>query len=111
MGRKTMSAATDPGLLAGQRKQIQALAADRGRQPPAGISLGARVTIAPGPAGEQDRRSFQGNLEQVTRDAIRFTQAVPATDLLMSLPGSVTNVRQRIDTAATLHAALRAAGI
>jgi hypothetical protein len=47
----------------------------------------------------------------VTRDAIRFTQAVPATDLMMSLSGSVTNVRQLIDTAGTLHASLRAAGI
>lgn len=47
----------------------------------------------------------------MARDAIRSTQAAPATDRLMSLSGSVTNVRQLIDPAGTLHAALRAAGI
>jgi probable F420-dependent oxidoreductase len=106
-----MPAATDPALLAGQWKQLQALAAERDRQEPIGISLGARVTITPGPAGEQDRRPFQGSLEQVTRDAVRFTQAVPVTELMMSLSGSLATVRQLIDTAGPLHASLRAAGI
>ena len=106
-----MPAAADPALLAGQWKQLQALAAERGRHRPIDISLGARVTITPDGAGEQNRQPFRGNLEQVTRDAIRFTQAVPATDLLIALSGSLTTARQLIDTAGTLHASLRAAGV
>jgi probable F420-dependent oxidoreductase len=103
--------ATDPAHLAGQWKQLQALAAERDRRRPIRLSIATTVTITPGRADEQDRRPFAGSLEQVTSDAIRFTQAVPATDLLMSLSGSMTSAGQLIDTAGTLHAALRAAGV
>lgn len=67
--------------------------------------------VRPGFADEGSRQPFQGSLEQVTRDAIRFTQAVPVTDLAMSLSGSLTTRGQLIDTAGTLHASLRAAGL
>ena len=103
--------ATDPAYLAGQWEQLQALAAASDRRRPIGISLVTSVVITPDPADEQDRQPFQGNLDQVTRDAIRFTQAVPATDLLMSLSGALTDTGQLIDTAGTLHASLRAAGV
>lgn len=103
--------ATDPEFLAGQWKQLQALAAEHGRRRPIGLSLVTSVTITPGRADESSRQPFQGSLEQVTRDAIRFTRAVPATDLAMSLSGSLTNAGQLIDIAGTLHASLRAAGL
>jgi hypothetical protein len=47
----------------------------------------------------------------VTRDAIEFTRAAPVTELLMALSGSVTTARRLIDTADSLHASLRAAGV
>jgi probable F420-dependent oxidoreductase len=103
--------ATDPAFLAGQWKQLQALADEHGRRRPIGISLVTAVAITPGPADEGGRQPFEGSLEQVTRDAIRFTRAVPVTDLAMSLSGSLTNAGQLIDTAGTLHASLRAAGL
>jgi probable F420-dependent oxidoreductase len=106
-----MPMAIEPALLARQWKQLQALAAERGRQEPLGISLGARVTITPYPADEQDRRPFQGSLEQVTRDAIEFTRAAPVTELFMALSHSLSTARQLIDTADSLHASLRAAGV
>lgn len=94
---------TDPAQLAGQWKQLQAIAAERDRRRPIRLSIATTVTITPGRADEQDRPPFAGSLEQMTSDAIRFTQAVPATDLLMSLSGSVTSAGQLIDTAGTLH--------
>jgi alkanesulfonate monooxygenase SsuD/methylene tetrahydromethanopterin reductase-like flavin-dependent oxidoreductase (luciferase family) len=103
--------ATDPAHLAGQWKRLQALAAERDRRRPIRLSIATTVTITRSRADEQDRPPFVGNLEQVTSDAIRFTQAVPTTDLLMSLSGSLTSAGQLIDTADTLHAALRAAGV
>jgi probable F420-dependent oxidoreductase len=106
-----MPMAIEPALLARQWKQLQALAAERGREKPIGICLGARVTITRGPADEHNRRPFQGSLEQVTRDAIEFTRAAPVTELLMALSGSLTKARQLIDTADSLHTSLRAAGI
>jgi len=102
--------ATDPAHLAGQWKQLQALAAGRDRRRPIRLSIATTVTITPGRGDEQDRPPFAGSLEQVTSDAIRFTQAVPATDLFMSLSGSLTS-GQLTDTAGTLYAALRAAGV
>jgi hypothetical protein len=106
-----MPMAIDPALLARQWKQLQALAAERGRQKPIDIALGARVTITPDPADEQDRRPFQGSLEQVTRDAIEFTRAAPVTERYMALSHSQATARQLIDTADSLHASLRAAGV
>lgn len=103
--------AMDPGYLAAQWKQLQDVAAERGRQRPVRISLVTGVAITGGHAGEQNRQPFAGSLEQVTRDAVRFTQAVPATDLLMSLSASVTSAAQLIETAGALHASLRAAGV
>ena len=47
----------------------------------------------------------------MTGDAIRLTQAVPATEQLLALSGSLTSARQLIDTAGRLHASPRAAGI
>lgn len=105
-----MPAAASPELLARHWRQIQDLAAECGRQRPVRISLGARASVTAGPAGP-DRRPFHGNLEQVTGDAIGFTQAVPATDLLISLSGALTSVAEVTDTAGQLHTALQAAGI
>jgi len=103
--------ATDPGHLAGQWKQLQAIADRQGRLQPFRVGLVTAVIISREPAGEDGRQPFQGNLEQVTRDAREFTQAVPATDLLMSLSGTLGSAGELIDAAGTLHAALRSAGI
>lgn len=103
--------ATNPGHLAIQWKQLQAMADGQGRRHPLRISLVTAVTITPAPASEGSRQPFQGSLEQVTRDAREFAQAVPATDLLMSLSGTLGSAGELIDTAAALHAALRSAGI
>jgi probable F420-dependent oxidoreductase len=62
--------ATDPAHLAGQWKQLQALAAERDRRRPIRLSIVTSVTITPGRADEQDRPAFAGSLEQVTSDAI-----------------------------------------
>lgn len=88
--------ATDPALLAGQWKELQAVAAERGRKRPIGVTV-----ILP----------VHGDAEQAVRDAVQFTQAVPADEMVLSLPSSMTSARQLIDAAGTLHAALRAAGI
>jgi probable F420-dependent oxidoreductase len=89
-------AATDPEFLAGQWKQLEAMAAERGRQRPIGVTLNL---------------PFQENPERATRDALRFTQALPVDELVISLSSSMTSARQLIDTADALLASLRAAGI
>lgn len=103
--------ALDPALLAAQWKQLQDVAAERGRRRPITISLVTSVAITPAPVGEQGRQPFQGSLEQVTADAVAFTQAVPAAGLLMSLSATAGSASELIDAAGALHAALRAAGV
>ena len=53
----------------------------------------------------------QGDPEQAARDAVRFTQAVPVDELVLSVANSMTTAQRLIDTAAALYATLRAAGI
>jgi alkanesulfonate monooxygenase SsuD/methylene tetrahydromethanopterin reductase-like flavin-dependent oxidoreductase (luciferase family) len=88
--------ATDPAFLAGQWKQLQEVATERGRQRPIGVTLMLPV---------------QGDPEQAARDAVRFTQAVPVDELVLSVANSMTTAQRLIDTAAALYATLRAAGI
>jgi alkanesulfonate monooxygenase SsuD/methylene tetrahydromethanopterin reductase-like flavin-dependent oxidoreductase (luciferase family) len=88
--------ATDPELLAGQWKQLQEVAAERGRTRPISITL-----ILP----------CQGNPEQAVRDAVHFTEAVPVDELVLSLCSSMTSAPQLIDTIGALRVALRVAAI
>jgi len=83
---------TDPAFLAGQWKQLQEVAAERGRERPTGVTL-----ILP----------FQGDLEQVVRDAVQSVKFVPADEVVLSISGSMASARQLIDVAGALHASLR----
>jgi probable F420-dependent oxidoreductase len=84
--------ATDPALLAGQWKQLREVAAERGRERPIGVTL-----ILP----------FQGDLEQVVRDAVQFTKLLPVGELVLSMSPSMVSARQFIEVAGALHAPLR----
>jgi probable F420-dependent oxidoreductase len=84
--------AMDPALQAGQWKQLQEVAAERGREQPIGVTL-----ILP----------FQEDLEQLVRDAVQFTRLVPVSELVLSMSPSMASARQLIDVAGALHAPLR----
>lgn len=88
--------ATDAEYLARQWKQLEAVAAERGRLRPISVTLSL---------------PFQGSTEQTVRAAVQFTQAVPVDELVLALSSSMTTVRQLIETARTLHTELRVAGI
>jgi probable F420-dependent oxidoreductase len=88
--------ATDAEFLAGQWKQLQAVAVERGRERPISVTL-----ILP----------CQGNPEQAVRDAVQFTEAVPVDELVLSLSSSMASAPQLIDTTGALRVALRVAAI
>jgi probable F420-dependent oxidoreductase len=106
-----LPAASSPAALAGQWQQLQSVAAQRGRQRPVAISLGARMTITAAAVSDRDRPPLRGSADQVARGAAEFIRAAPVTELVVSLTGSSTDAAQLADTAAALHAALRAAGL
>lgn len=104
-------AGLDPAGLAARWKELQALAAERGRERPISISLLAIPSVTADRVQGENRKPFQGNLEQMVEDAVRFTEAAPVTDLVISLASSLAPAQRVIDMAGELYTALRAAGV
>jgi probable F420-dependent oxidoreductase len=106
-----MPVALDAAGLAAQWQKLQAVAAERGRERPISVTLRANAIWTADRFDGENRQPFQGNVEQMVEDAVRFCQAVPVTDLLLDLNSSLPTAQQVTDTAAELHTALRVAGV
>ncbi|MFI5982841.1 TIGR03619 family F420-dependent LLM class oxidoreductase [Streptomyces sp. NPDC051555] len=105
-----MPVATGPQVLAGAWERLTELAAERGRTRPIEVCARANALYTPRPFEGADRRPFQGSVGQIAEDIAAHAAAVPLTDLLVDLQGSVRDAAELADVAAELYAAVRATG-
>ncbi|MEU6576465.1 LLM class F420-dependent oxidoreductase [Streptomyces sp. NPDC046805] len=96
--------------LAAQWRELQDLAAERGRTEPLQTVLRANPRYTPKAYGGADRRPFQGNVEQIAEDLAAHA-AVGLDEILVDVQECVRDAEELKDVAAELYAAARAAGV
>ncbi|EPH39504.1 LLM class F420-dependent oxidoreductase [Streptomyces aurantiacus] len=102
--------ASGAARLAEQSRQLEDLAAERGRTSPIRTVLRANTRYTPKAYDGPDRAPFRGSVEQIVDDLVAHAEA-GAEEILVDLQSSVRDARELSDVAAEVHAAARAAGL
>ncbi|MEU5209373.1 LLM class F420-dependent oxidoreductase [Streptomyces sp. NPDC020742] len=96
--------------LAAQWRQLQELAAERGRREPVQSVLRANADHTGAPYDGPDRRPFQGSVAQIVADLAEHA-AVGVAEVLIDLQGRARDAEELKDLAAEVYTAARAAGV
>ncbi|MET7856407.1 LLM class F420-dependent oxidoreductase [Streptomyces sp. NPDC005318] len=105
-----MPAATSATALAEQWRQLQGLAAERGRDRPFGVCVRANAQYSPKPFEGTDRRPFQGSVAQIVEDLAEHA-ATGVPEIFLELQATTRDAAELIDVAAEVYEAARAAGV
>lgn len=96
--------------LAAQWRELQDLAAERGRQEPIQTVLRVNLTCTPKAHDGSDRRPFQGSVDQIVEDLVAHAE-VGLEEILIDLQSSARDARELKDVAAEVYEKARAAGV
>ncbi|MFI9357905.1 LLM class F420-dependent oxidoreductase [Streptomyces lydicus] len=96
--------------LAGQWRQLQELAAERGRKEPVQSVLRVNTQHTGKNYEGADRRPFQGSVAQIVED-LHAHAAVGVEEILIDLQNRTRDAAELKDLAAEVYAAARAAGV
>jgi len=98
------------GQLAAQWRQVQDLAAEKGRTRPIETAARVNLTYTPKAYDGADRRPFQGNVDQIVTDLAAHAE-VGLDEFFVEFGDAPRNAAELKDLAAELYEAARAAGI
>ncbi|MFE7616988.1 LLM class F420-dependent oxidoreductase [Streptomyces sp. NPDC057496] len=105
-----MPVAMGADRLAEQWKQVQDLAAERGRERPLHVCVRVNARYSAEPVAGAGREPFHGDVAQIVEDlAAHAATGVP--EFLIDLQGTTRDAAELIDVAAEVYAAARAAGV
>ncbi|MET9920516.1 LLM class F420-dependent oxidoreductase [Streptomyces sp. NPDC059605] len=105
-----MPVAMGADRLAEQWKQVQDLAAERGRERPLHVCARVNARYSAEPVAGAGREPFHGDVAQIVEDlAAHAATGVP--EFLIDLQGTTRDAAELIDVAAEVYAAARAAGV
>ncbi|WP_406836445.1 TIGR03619 family F420-dependent LLM class oxidoreductase [Streptomyces sp. AHU1] len=96
--------------LAVQWRQLQDLAAERGRTRPLRTVLRTNLRYSPKPYVGDDRGPFQGAVEQIVEDLVAHAE-VGLDEIFLDLQSEVRDAEELKDVAAEVYEAARAAGV
>ncbi|MFJ9707401.1 LLM class F420-dependent oxidoreductase [Streptomyces sp. NPDC101234] len=96
--------------LAAQWRELQDLAAERGRREPIQTVLRVNPTYTPKAYDGSDRRPFQGSVDQIVEDLVAHAE-VGLEEILIDLQSSARDARELKDIAAEVYEKARAAGV
>ncbi|MFB7244789.1 LLM class F420-dependent oxidoreductase [Streptomyces populi] len=96
--------------LAAQWRELQDLAAERGRTRPIRTVLRTNPSYTPKPHMGEDRQPFQGAVEQIVEDLVAHAE-VGLDEIFLDLQGEVRDAAELKDVAAEVYEAARAAGV
>jgi len=96
--------------LAAQWRELQDLAAERGRTRPIRTVLRTNPRYTPKPYVGEDRGPFQGAVEQIVEDLVAHAE-VGLDEIFLDLQGEVRDAAELKDVAAEVYEAARAAGV
>ncbi|MFJ8084667.1 LLM class F420-dependent oxidoreductase [Streptomyces sp. NPDC096205] len=97
-------------VLAAQWRELQDLAAERGRTEPLRSVLRVNARYAPKPYDAADRQPFQGSADQIVEDLAAHAE-VGLEEILVDLQGSVRDAQELKAVAAEVFEKARAAGV
>ncbi|WP_328539870.1 LLM class F420-dependent oxidoreductase [Streptomyces sp. NBC_00344] len=106
-----MPVASGPDKLAGQWREIQALAGERGRERPLRVTVRVNARYSTDPYTRDDRIPFQGSAEQIVEDLAAHAEVGVADEFLLDLQGTPRSADELSDVAAEVYAGARAAGV
>ncbi|MFJ8789315.1 LLM class F420-dependent oxidoreductase [Streptomyces sp. NPDC102462] len=96
--------------LAAQWRQVQDLAAERGRTEPVRTVLRVNTTLTAAPYAGADRRPFQGDAGQIVEDLVAHA-AVGLEEIIVDLQSGARDAAHLKDVAAEVYEKARAAGV
>ncbi|KPI15840.1 putative oxidoreductase [Actinobacteria bacterium OK074] len=96
--------------LAAQWRQLQDLAAERGRTEPLQTVLRVNTQYTPKAFEGPGRQPFQGSVAQIIEDLVAHAE-VGLEEILIEMQSSVADAQEFKDVAAELYEAARAAGV
>ncbi|MEV7389354.1 MULTISPECIES: LLM class F420-dependent oxidoreductase [unclassified Streptomyces] len=96
--------------LAAQWRELQDLAAERGRREPIQTVLRVNLTCTPKAYDGSDRRPFQGSVDQIIEDLVAHAE-VGLEEILIDLQSSARDARELKDIATEVYEKARAAGV
>ncbi|MFE9609445.1 LLM class F420-dependent oxidoreductase [Streptomyces sp. NPDC006012] len=96
--------------LAAQWRQVQDLAAERGRTEPLRTVVRANASLSAEPHTGADRLPFQGDADQIVEDLVAHAAAGPQ-EILVELQNSARDAEHLKDIAAEVYEKARAAGV
>ncbi|MFF0227630.1 LLM class F420-dependent oxidoreductase [Streptomyces sp. NPDC004629] len=102
--------ATGADRFAAQWRQVQDLAAERGRTEPVRTVLRVNTALSAAPYGGTDRRPFQGDVGQIVEDLVAHA-AVGPEEILVDLQSGARDAAHLKDVAAEVYETARAAGV
>ncbi|MBF8184710.1 LLM class F420-dependent oxidoreductase [Nonomuraea sp. K274] len=95
---------------AAQWRELQELAAERGRTKPIQTVLRANAAYTPKPYDGNDRALFQGNAEQIVEDLVPHA-GIGFDEILIDLQKGTRDAQELKDVAAEVYEKARAAGV
>ncbi|MEU6379761.1 LLM class F420-dependent oxidoreductase [Streptomyces sp. NPDC046909] len=99
-----------PAALAAQWKELQDLAAERGRTEPIQTVLRANARYLPQGYDGTDRQPFHGGVDQIVEDLVAHTE-VGFDEILVDLQHTLRDAQELKDVAAEVYEKARAAGV
>src|SRR5690606_40622769 len=99
-----------PISLTTQWRQLQELAAERGRTEPLRTVLRVNTVHSTASRPEADRRPFHGSVDQIVEDMVAHA-AIGLDEMLIDLQTSTRDAEELRDVAAEVYEKARAAGV
>ncbi|MEU9140487.1 LLM class F420-dependent oxidoreductase [Streptomyces sp. NPDC048404] len=96
--------------LASHWRQLQNLAAERGRTRPLRTVLRTNPRYTPKPYAGDDRQPFQGDVGQIVADLVAHAE-IGLDEIFLDLQSAVRDAEELKDVAAEVYTAARAAGV
>ncbi|MEU9355502.1 LLM class F420-dependent oxidoreductase [Streptomyces griseoloalbus] len=96
--------------VAAQWRELQELAAERGRAEPIRTVLRANARYSAEAHPGADRQAFQGSVDQIVEDLVAHA-GIGLDEILLDLQGSTRDAQELKDVAAAVYDKARAAGI
>ncbi|TKA11949.1 LLM class F420-dependent oxidoreductase [Actinacidiphila oryziradicis] len=105
-----MPVAMGPAQLAEQWRQIQDLAAQRGRERPIEVCARVNAEYSAKPFQGEGRQPFQGSVAQIVEDLVAHA-GTGVSEFMLELQGTTRDAAELVDVAAEVYEAARAAGV
>jgi probable F420-dependent oxidoreductase len=105
-----MPVAMGPAQLAERWRQVQDLAAQRGRERPIEVCARVNAEYSAKPFQGEGRQPFQGSVAQIVEDLVAHA-GTGVSEFMLELQGTTRDAAELVDVAAEVYEAARAAGV